>query len=614
MAVTVPTLKVEIAFATTNAFDTAPTWTDVSSYVLNNPGCSIQRGRANELSTFSSGRATLTLNNQDGRFSPLNASSPYVGQLLPRKQIRISATWAATDYVLFRGYVTGWPQEYSRAKKMAMVPLECYDAFAILNETTLQDMYYGYMKTGIGSLAASLRRLVGRALVDQVSGLTLPTASSNVTGAADLSDGLSGSDAVVFDGTFKAQGSGVVGSGSASSYSMWVKTSSAAASTVRTIVGVGTGSSGTVGVIGVNTAGKITATVDTGGTSSATSTTTVNDNQVHHVVVVFNGATANTIYIDGVDSTATQTPVAVDHGIATVGGLIGLATYEYFDGTIQDVALFNKALSSTEARTLYLIGLGNVRDDTASRFARVLDSAGWPSSWRAITTQPYGTCVEVWSAGDAATAQLQLVAATEQGAMFVTRDGNITLKSRYTHDFAGSAAKVVQCTLSDDGADSTYVDVGFDYDDLLVQNYITVTSQAGSAFFFDQTSIDKYGLQDTSITTQLGSYGELRSMAEGLIYWRKDPQIRTRPVTVYPQTKTSTWPTILGLDLGYRIQVELTPPGVGAQYSAQQLIQQLDWDISSTDWAFTVQGSPVPTSFGVWDSGDDFDASIKFGF
>jgi hypothetical protein len=604
MPATVPTLKVEIAFATTNAFDTSPTWTDVSSYVLVNPGVSIQRGRANELTTFSAGKCTLTLRNDDGRFSPLNASSPYAGQLLPRKQIRVSATWAATDYEMFRGFVTGWPQSYSKAKKQAFVPLECYDLFAILNETTLTDMYYGYMKTGIGSLVASWRRLVNRALVDKVGGGTAPTFSSNVAGASDLASGLSDSDAVVFDNSFYAAVTDSVDiTGTAVSYSFWLKTSTVS----QTIIGKFSTSAGSTGSISIASDGTISGSINTGSTSSVTSSAIVNDNQVHHVVLVFNGATSNVVYIDGVDKTATQSAAAVTHRVDIIGGylagLAGASSKTYFTGTLQDVATFSKALSATEARTLYRIGMGNVLEDTATRFGRVCDSAGVVAGLRntAGIATPYGACAETWDTGSSALAQLQVVAATEQGALFVGRTGLVTLLHRYWHQdtFQGG---VVQIIFSDDGSDSQYVDIGFDYDDLNVQNQVTVSSGAGSAFYLSQTSIDRYGLQDTSVTTQLGSYPELRTMAEGLTYWRKDPTLRTRPITEYPQRKTSTWATVLGLDIGHRIGVEITPPGVGAQYTNNVLIQQLDWDISSTDWAFTFQGSPIPASFGLLDS------------
>ena len=603
MAGNVPDLKVEIAFATTNAFDTAPTWTNVTSYVLDNPGCSIQRGRANELSTFSAGRATLTLNNQDGRFSPLNASSPYVGQLLPRKQIRITATWAATDYIMFKGYVTGWPQTYSAAKKMAMVPLECYDMFAILNETTLPDAYYAYQNKSIGSLRRSFRRFVNRSLVDAVSGDVWPARSSAVSGSADLFTGLSGSDAVNFNAATSFYGQTDTDASVITTYSFsaWVNTGSATDQAVfagNTSAGV---ANGVVGFIAGSLDGKFYFTTTAG--ESVASVSSLSNGQPHHIVVTKDNATTTVkIYIDGTLETTSNTGVSSNPWFDMIGN--EGTNVDPFFGQIQDVACFSKALSATEVRDLYRTGIGNVREDTATRFGRVCDAAGVASALRNTTgiATPYGACQETWDTSATALAQLQLIAATEQGVMHVGRTGLITLLHRYWHQDAAFSGGVIQCTFSDDGADSQYVDLGFDYDDLNIQNQITISSGAGSAFYLSQTSIDKYGLQDQSITTQLGSYSELRTMAEGLTYWRKDPAIRSRPLTVYPQQKTSTWPTILGLDIAHRVRYEITAPGHGSQYQASLLIQQLDWDISSTDWAYTIQGSPIPASFGLWDS------------
>lgn len=70
------TFKVEISFATDTAgVNTVPynalasniVWTDVTSYVR---GVSIQRGRSNELDTFATGSATVSLDNRDRRFDP----------------------------------------------------------------------------------------------------------------------------------------------------------------------------------------------------------------------------------------------------------------------------------------------------------------------------------------------------------------------------------------------------------------------------------------------------------------------------------------------------------------------------------------------------------------
>ncbi|MER8004992.1 LamG-like jellyroll fold domain-containing protein [Streptomyces sp. NPDC094149] len=67
------------------------TWTDISSYVDDTKsGVTITRGASDELSETQPGTATLRLDNQDGRFTPGNASSPYYPFVRRNAPIRVS--------------------------------------------------------------------------------------------------------------------------------------------------------------------------------------------------------------------------------------------------------------------------------------------------------------------------------------------------------------------------------------------------------------------------------------------------------------------------------------------------------------------------------------------
>jgi Concanavalin A-like lectin/glucanases superfamily len=67
------------------------TWTDIAQYVdVAKAGVSISRGASDELSDTQPGTATLRLDNQDGRFTPGNASSPYYPYVRRNAPIRIS--------------------------------------------------------------------------------------------------------------------------------------------------------------------------------------------------------------------------------------------------------------------------------------------------------------------------------------------------------------------------------------------------------------------------------------------------------------------------------------------------------------------------------------------
>lgn len=101
-----PALKVEIAF---EPFGQPLVWNDVSAYVDGNAGFTINRGRSGELDSFNVGTASLLLRNEDGRFDPDNASGPYYPNLVPRRQVRISATIGsgATPFTMMRSWVGG---------------------------------------------------------------------------------------------------------------------------------------------------------------------------------------------------------------------------------------------------------------------------------------------------------------------------------------------------------------------------------------------------------------------------------------------------------------------------------------------------------------------------
>jgi hypothetical protein len=69
-------------------------WTDLSQWSRE---ATWQFGRSNELDDFDTGTATITLLNRDRRFDPNNASSPYVGQLLPNVPVRIRSVTPVLD-------------------------------------------------------------------------------------------------------------------------------------------------------------------------------------------------------------------------------------------------------------------------------------------------------------------------------------------------------------------------------------------------------------------------------------------------------------------------------------------------------------------------------------
>jgi hypothetical protein len=119
------TLTVEIALTSatsgfaiwdTSRFDVATwgpdeVWVDVSAWVL-----SVETNRAfsGQLRTWTTGQATVVLNNIDGRFSPDNLTGPYaaagVSGIIPGRPIRIRLSYASITYPIFFGGIDSWDE------------------------------------------------------------------------------------------------------------------------------------------------------------------------------------------------------------------------------------------------------------------------------------------------------------------------------------------------------------------------------------------------------------------------------------------------------------------------------------------------------------------------
>ena len=108
----------------------------------------------------------------------------------------------------------------------------------------------------------------------------------------------------------------------------------------------------------------------TGSESRLSSTGTYGDGNWHHVVCVKHSS-SNHLYIDGKLDSSTATTNGINHSALNLG-TYGLSSTEFFKGELDQVRIFNKAISAAEVTTLYnensLVASyrfeGNANDDT----------------------------------------------------------------------------------------------------------------------------------------------------------------------------------------------------------------------------------------------------------
>jgi hypothetical protein len=104
---------------------------DVTERVKN---FSIARGRRNDFAAFPAGQAVVEFNNHDRAFDPLYAESPFAGNILPRRQIRISSG----GIVQFVGWVNDWNLDYL-VNGDSIVSAVAVDATSIFAKQTIND-------------------------------------------------------------------------------------------------------------------------------------------------------------------------------------------------------------------------------------------------------------------------------------------------------------------------------------------------------------------------------------------------------------------------------------------------------------------------------------------
>ena len=144
---TIPTINAYINFSTGPSFaqafildqgilgtnilaDAASVIVDVSNVV---DSINTKRGRNAQADQFQTGTLSLRIVDQNGDFNPMNAAGPYYNLLTPMRKVQITATYGATTYPIFSGFITSFstttPQ--SSVGDVVYTTIQAVDAFRL---------------------------------------------------------------------------------------------------------------------------------------------------------------------------------------------------------------------------------------------------------------------------------------------------------------------------------------------------------------------------------------------------------------------------------------------------------------------------------------------------
>ena len=96
------------------------------------------RGRNALADQFQTGQLTLRIVDQNGNFNPSNPSGPYYQLLTPMKKVQISATYGATTYSIFSGFITSYVNTQPKdATEVAYTTIQAVDAFRLVQNAQI---------------------------------------------------------------------------------------------------------------------------------------------------------------------------------------------------------------------------------------------------------------------------------------------------------------------------------------------------------------------------------------------------------------------------------------------------------------------------------------------
>jgi hypothetical protein len=601
------------------------TWTDISTYVYQrNPIQITGIGRADEQSTIQAAQATLTLNNRDGRFSPINTSGAYYPYITRNTQLRISVNSESSTFVTYSGYrfwgeVSEWPPAFDSTGTDVYANITVSGIVRRLsqNTVTIGSPYYRY---NMISLTGSSAPHAYWAMEDG-SGSTawvaaLPGESNGTFSGGPPSFGavsnFQGSDAIcqlnASISTFTVP-SGGTPTNNVTRYLLYVPTGGDSASGTSDWCISETDSSGTVAKLEVYLNFNGTLTIDgrnSGGTILFTGTTTGNYQGVAILVsaeltpsgsniawalrVIKPGASSITESVTGTYSTS-STIAAVSKVLINRAGVL-------YSTAVGHLYVDYQVPSLTSAQ--YPLN-GYIGEYAMDRFTRLCSELG-------IASETIGTNTSTATMGpqvdDTIMNVLQLIENTDCGLLYESRDqfglGYRSLASMQSQ----SAALVVSFTSATLAGSMTPT-----YDDQMARNNVSVSNYDG----FTVNAILTVGVMSVqappngigpgynysrNVSTSLDS--QISGIANWLLLQGTVSQERY-PTVQFDLSRSqvaSFFSSIPSMRIGDYLQIT-NPPSFLVNTTIQQLVFGWSETINALTWTITFNTVPeIPYSSG----------------
>jgi hypothetical protein len=576
-----PVPVVEIAF-TDGPYVVSPTWTDVTAYVR---GMDISRGVPDDWTLQADGSATVTLSNRDRRFDPFNTTGPYYGNLLPRRQIRIRATHASTTYDVFRGFIAGWPPEWTDAGTDSTVTLFCFDALQLLGSSSLpadwsRDYILSQSPRHYYPCDEPVTPYTGTSTLKDYGSIPLNiTASATAINGGELAPGLPGNSIQAAVSSAGTSGFATTAANTDFSVSMWAVMDSTSATT-----------GGAVGAYGwaigwdPNTGQYVVTIQDqaAGLTRTYTSSNTYDGSQPSHVTFSFNVTSkALVLMVDGViGATTSATAGAI---IIIVGENVALGT-----GQFQQVCVWTGLIAQATVQEIIRRSKAVFPETTSARFNRIIAETPFSASLTSVPASPASSVLDITNDAPTAVSELGKVAVSEFAPLFVTKAGTVTMYSQ--SQIRTQTNSIVSQQTYGSGGLSIGTEVQLQYDGDSMRNVSNVQMSGGGVYIqTNSSSVTTYGEAEQYVETQVATLADAVDIANIVNGWGGNVYAKASPVSVV-LSPTASWASTLGLELFDRFTLQVTPPS-GNAITTPMLTSRIAHSVTPERWVTTLEGS-----------------------
>jgi hypothetical protein len=221
--------------------------------------------------------------------------------------------------------------------------------------------------------------------------------------------------------------------------------------------------------------------------------------------------------------------------------------------------------------------------DTGTRLNKILDTVDFPNSMRSVDTGNSLTQADP-ATSRTSLAAIQNVEVSEQGAFYITPEGNAIFKNR-ANTIASAGGTPIEFNQT---GDIPYKNLVFAFDDKLIVNQANVTRIGGTT----QTNVDvasiatyfPHSITYSDLVVQTDA--EAMNIAKIYVATRSTTTIRIDQMTIDLLDTDVPTGTILGIDYFQNVDISNIQPD-GSTITKNLQVQGVAWDITPNRWLGT---------------------------